>query len=255
MKSDTTSHLGFDSEPHLFSHLDCTPDLSLLPQSIDTRTAQTQSVLAGLAPLLFLIDKLSQGQWNPEQAGKDPHTWMGCESPEKRKYVQLLPPHTVRPASDSAPCQLTCGECKKHAVTCGGVWRFYSQHGKYLMQCRTCRAKRRSCPFRLFECEDTPQTSPRKKYGTGGKKRRRSPSIISVTDSAESSEELGHQVAGPSRVSKKVKVGGGNEWDRLKETLLTARKRKVEIETEAEMELARVNNIIEEAERSLKKVK
>lgn len=45
------------------------------------------------------------------------------------------------------------------------------------------------------------------------------------------------------------------EWAKLKETLLEARTRKVEIETEAEIEVAKINSIIEEAEHDLKKVK
>jgi len=82
-------------------------------------------------------------------------------------------------------------------------------------------------------------------------KRRRSPSVISISDSEGSSE--GNQVAGPSsRPEKKIKVEGGEKWDRLEKTLLVARKQKVEIETVAEVQLARVNMIIEGVMRELK---
>ena len=81
-------------------------------------------------------------------------------------------------------------------------------------------------------------------------------SIISITDSDESDEEERRPVAGPSsRPEKRVKFKDGDEWDKLKDALLVARKRKVEIETEAEIELARINSIIQEAERDLKKAK
>jgi len=145
--------------------------------------------------------------------------------------------------------ELTCSECKRRGVGCGGVWKFHSQHGRYLLQCWTCRLKVRPCPFRRFEDSD----QPKKDYETRSKKRKRSLSVISISDSSEDSEEDDH-VAGPSsHTGKKVKCE--DEWEQLKETLLEARKRRVEIETEAEVELAKVNSIIEEAKRNLKKAK
>jgi len=64
-----------------------------------------------------------------------------------------------------------------------------------------------------------------------GKKRQRSPSVISISDSEESSEK-GNQVAGPSsRPPKKVKVEGEDKWERWRH--------EVEIETRAHVMLAR----------------
>jgi len=174
----------------------------------------------------------------------------GTQVPGKETVRAALFPGFV---SDASPYQLSCEECKRRGVACGGVWRFHSQHGKYILQCRTCRLKKRACPFRRFEDDDNPRTNPKKREdATGREKRRREPSVISIQDSEESSEEES-QVAGPSsRPQKKVKVeAAGDGWDKLKDTLLTARKRKVEIETEAEIELAKVNNIIDVAERGL----
>lgn len=83
--------------------------------------------------------------------------------------------------------------------------------------------------------------------------------MISISDSEEE-----NQVPGPSsRPKKKVKVENEETWDQLKQTLLTARKEKVEIETEAEINsarrlarrLARVNVIIEGAEEAVRKLK
>ncbi|KAF9651135.1 hypothetical protein BDM02DRAFT_3111177, partial [Thelephora ganbajun] len=146
---------------------------------------------------------------------------------------------------------LSCGECKKRDIACGGVWRFYSQHGKYILQCRTCRLKRRGCPFRD---DDEFQKSPRKrkdKVRVGKGQRAQSPILIS--DSDESSKEE-NRVAGPSsRPEKKIKIEGREDYDKLKDTLLVARKKRVEIQTEAEIELAKVDDIIEEAERDLRK--
>ena len=112
-----------------------------------------------------------------------------------------------------------------------------------------CRQKKRACPFRRFETDGGPKKRAAKE------KRRYASTPISISDSEESSEE-DIQVAGPSsRPEKKVRVKSADGWDKLKDTLLVARKRKVEIETEAEIELAKINNIIEEAERDLKKAK
>lgn len=131
---------------------------------------------------------------------------------------------------------------------------FHSQHGRYLQQCRVCRLKKRACPFRRFENDNEAQTSSKGKERAAKGKRRRASTPISISDSDESYEET--QVAGPSsRPEKKVKIKSADGWDRLKDTLLVARKRKVEIETEAEIELAKINSIIEEAERDLKKTK
>ena len=62
-------------------------------------------------------------------------------------------------------------------------------------------------------------------------------------------------IAGPSSRPEKrarFKADGGRDWDRIEETLLTARKRKVEIQTKAEIEMAKVDSIIEEVERDMK---
>ena len=91
---------------------------------------------------------------------------------------------------------------------------------------------------------------------TRGGKHRRASTPIYISDSDDESYQEDTQVAGPSsRPAKKIKAENAEGWDRLKDTLLVARKRKVEIETEAEVELAKINSIIEEAERDLKKVK
>jgi len=175
----------------------------------------------------------------------------GTQVPGKETVRTTPLPHTSGSVSNISPYQLSCEECKKRGVACGGVWRFHSQHGKYILQCRTCRLKKRACPFRRFEDDDNPPTNPKKREdATRRGKRRRESSVISIEDSEESSEES--QVAGPSsHRKKKVKVKAGDGWDELKDTLLTARKRKVEIETEAEIELAKVNCIIGKAERDL----
>jgi len=143
--------------------------------------------------------------------------------------------------------KLTCEECKRRGVACGGVWRFHSQHGKYLLQCKTCRLKKRACPFRRFEND-----GENRAVATGrerkGKKRQREESPISISDSSE-------EDAGPSsRPEKKLKpeVKDGKDWDKLEETLLAARKRKAEIQTKAEIEMAKVDAVIEEAERGVK---
>lgn len=142
---------------------------------------------------------------------------------------------------------MTCEECKRRGVACGGVWRFHSQHGKYLLQCKTCRLKKRACPFRRFEKEDERQAVAAGRERKG-KKRQREESFISISDSSD-------EDAGPSsRPEKKFKieVKGGKDWDKLEETLLAARKRKVEIQTRAEIEMAKVDAVIEEAERGVK---
>lgn len=79
---------------------------------------------------------------------------------------------------------------------------------------------------------------------------------ISISDSESEKSGKGTQVAGSSSCpQKKTEVKKADGYSRLKSTLLEARKRKVEIETEAEIELAVINSIIEEAECDLKKVK
>lgn len=121
------------------------------------------------------------------------------------------------------------------------MWRFHYQHGKYLLQCRQCRKRSRACPFRQFE-DDAKR---------GGRQR---PISISDSESEESYKET--KLAGPSSCpQERAQVRDADGYSRLKDTLLEARKRKVEIETEAEIELARINSIIEEAECNLKKVK
>lgn len=157
---------------------------------------------------------------------------------------------------DILPRQLTCEECKRRGVACGGVWRFHSQHGKYILQCRTCRLKKRARPFRKFENDDEPRASPKTQGGTNRvEKRRRASTPISITDSEEDDQE-GAQVAGPSsHPEKKPKIKSADGWERLQDTLLAARKKKVEIETLAEIEVAKINSIIEEAQRDLKKAK
>lgn len=171
----------------------------------------------------------------------------GTQVPGKERVSARIA--CTRYISDASVRQLTCSECQRRGVSCGGVWRFHSQHGKYLQQCRVCRQKKRACSFRRFESDGSP-----KKQMTKGKHRYAS-TPISISDSEESSEEDTH-VAGPSsRPEKKVAVKSADGWDRLKDTLLVARKRKVEIETEAEIELAKINSVIEEAERDLKKAK
>jgi hypothetical protein len=115
-----------------------------------------------------------------------------------------------------------------------------------------CRQKNRACPFRRFE-NNEPQAGPRERERAAKKGKHRASTPILITDSESSEEE---QVAGPSsRPGRGVGVRDSDGWEKLKETLLVARKRKVEIETEAEIELAKVNSIIEEAERKLKKSK
>lgn len=150
---------------------------------------------------------------------------MCASSPTRTQYM-----------SDTSIFQHTCEECRRRGVTCGGVWRFHSQHSKYLMQCRVCRLKRRACPFRKFESNGQLLTNTsRQKDAAKGKKRQRSPSIISISDSEDHGES---QVAGPSsRPEKRVKVEGGDENEDDEDvwkSLLDARKRKVEIETNAE---------------------
>jgi len=65
--------------------------------------------------------------------------------------------------------------------------------------------------------------------------------VISISDSEESAEE--NQIAGPSNShpEKKVQIQVENEdrWDKLGQGLLVGRKREVEIEVEAKVELAR----------------
>ncbi|KAF9780221.1 hypothetical protein BJ322DRAFT_1112889 [Thelephora terrestris] len=141
---------------------------------------------------------------------------------------------------------LKCEECKRRGVECGGVWKFHSQHGIYILQCKTCRLKKRACPFRRFEDNDKPQATSAGR-GRRGKKREREDSPISISDSSESD--------GPSsRPEKKPKVESKSEkdWDKLEQTLLLARKRRVVIQTRAEIEMAKVDTIIEEAERDVK---
>jgi hypothetical protein len=87
-----------------------------------------------------------------------------------------------------------------------------------------------------------------------GKRRARSLSHISISDSEESSDD--GNVAGPSsRPLKKRKTDAkdSKDWDKLEETLLAARKRKAEIQTKAEIEMAKVDAIIDETERVFKK--
>ena len=171
----------------------------------------------------------------------------GTQVPGKEKVSTHIT--CTRYISNASVCQLTCKECQKRGLSCGGVWRFHSRYGKCLQQCRVCRLKKRACPFRRFENDSSP-----KKRATKGKYRHVSTPIPN-SDSGGSSEE-DTQVAGPSSCpAEKVRVKSADGWDKLKDTLLVARKRKVEIETEAEIELAKINSVIEEAERDLKKAK
>ena len=83
-------------------------------------------------------------------------------------------------------------------------------------------------------------------------KRRRQDSPIEISDSSDSEREI----AGPSsRPEKKIKLEAksGKDWDALEEALLAARTLKVEIQTKAEIELAKVEAIIQETERKVKK--
>ena len=160
--------------------------------------------------------------------------------------------------SETLLYQLACEECTRRGVACGGVWRFHSQHGRYILQCRTCRLKKRACPFRKFEDDYERQMGPKRREGASrGKKRRRASTPISISDSdSEGGYQEKTQVAGPSsRPEKKFKVDDADGWDKLRDTLLAARKKKVEIGTIAEIELAKLNNVIEEAQRDLKKGK
>lgn len=86
------------------------------------------------------------------------------------------------------------------------------------------------------------------------KKHERQESPIDISDSSDSDSE--RKVAGPSsRPEKrpKLEAKSGKDWDALEETLLAARTRKVEIQTRAEIELAKVDAIIEETQRKVKK--
>lgn len=127
-----------------------------------------------------------------------------------------------------------------------------------------CRQKRRGCSFRKFESDGKPKAAPSKqKSMANGGRGRRSPSVISISDSDEGPENS--EIAGPSsrpgnkadktekKTEKKgdVKAEGDKKWGRLEKTLLGARKQKVEIETVAEVQLARVNMVIEEVMREL----
>lgn len=148
--------------------------------------------------------------------------------------------------------QLTCEECKRRGIACSGVWKFHSQHGKFLLQCKTCRLKKRGCPFRRFEEEEEDRAITWRQKA-GQRKRQLQESPIDITDSSDSDSE--RKVAGPSsRPEKKVKleVKDGRDWGALEETLLKARTRKVEIQTKAEIETAKVNLIIEETERKVR---
>lgn len=220
-----------------------------LPQSSQPTLGRTQSVnqaffLYRTTDRLIILKKEME---SVTVKGKRPPHMNGTRVPGKEKVSAHIT--CARYISDASVRQLTCSECQRRGVSCGGVWRFHSQHGKYLQQCRVCRQKKRACPFRRFETDGDP-----KKRATRGKRRYAS-TPISISDSEESSEE-DTKVAGPSsRPEKKVRVKSDDGWDKLKDTLLVARKRRVEIETEAEIELAKINSIIEEAERGLKKAK
>ena len=151
--------------------------------------------------------------------------------------------------TDTLPFQLVCEECKRRGVACGGVWRFYSQHERYLLQCRTCRQGRRACPFRKLENNGGSQINPREQKG---KKRQLSLSTISISsDSCEDSEDS--QAVGPSsRPVKKVKVrgddGSKDERDKDEEALLEAWKEKLELETN----LVRVDATIHRLKRKIR---
>jgi hypothetical protein len=156
--------------------------------------------------------------------------------------------------SDTLLCKLSCYECERREIPCGGVWRFHSQHGRYLLQCRPCRQKSRSCPFRRLEKDDEPQTRSKGRGRVYKRGERQRPISISDSESGRGYEET--KVAGPSSCpQKKAEAKKEDGYHRLRDTLLEARKKKVEIETEAEIELARINTIIEEAKCDLKKVK
>jgi rRNA maturation endonuclease Nob1 len=97
--------------------------------------------------------------------------------------------------------------------------------------------------------------NPRRE-GTRGKKRERQESPIDISDSSES-DEGEKKVARPSsRAQKKVKLdaNGDKDWDALEKTLLAARTRKVEVQTKAQIEMAKFDAIIEETERKVKSV-
>lgn len=92
-----------------------------------------------------------------------------------------------------------------------------------------------------------------------GKKRRREESPIEISDSGESENDrkvAGSSSSGPKKVKLEdksgLKVKSEKDWDVLEETLLAARKRRVEVQTKAEIEMAKVDAIIEEAERKVK---
>jgi len=146
----------------------------------------------------------------------------------------------------------TCDQCRTREVTCSGAWKFHIVGGKYLLQCKTCRLKRRGCSFRQID-EEEPQATPRKQE-TKGKKRERQESPIDISDdSSDDASEM--RAARPSsRPEKRINLESknGKDWDGLEKALLAARKRKVEIQTKAEIEMAKVNAIIEETERKVK---
>lgn len=229
------------------------PDRVVSLRAISLNPANRHSVAHSLLIRLFLcriIDRLIVLKKEMESVtvkSKRPSHMNGTRVPGKEKVSTRIT--CTRYISNGSVCQLTCEECQRRGVSCGGVWRFHSQHGKYLQQCRECRLKKRACPFRRFE--NGSQASPKKRaQATKGKKHRHASTPISISDSESSEEDA--QVAGPSsRPEKKVRVKSAGGWDKLKDTLLVARKRKVEIETEAEIELAKINSIIKEAERDL----
>lgn len=168
-------------------------------------------------------------------------------------------PTHVGSTSDASLFQLACEQCKAHGVTCGGVWRFHFQHGKYLMQCRPCRQRRRSCPFRKLENDGKPQTSSSGQHNlTKGKKRQPPSSAPSITsDSYTGSEES--RAAGPSSHSRKgVKVKGKDMWDMLEMELIAERRKAAEIaaeiEVKAEIKLAKAmyDSAVKERQRKAK---
>ena len=95
----------------------------------------------------------------------------------------------------------------------------------------------------------------RRGHARKGKHPRSLSEPISISsDSGECSED--GKLAGPSsrpEKRKRVEAKGPKDWDQLEKTLLDARKKKAEIQTKAEIEMAKVDAIINEAERVFKK--
>ena len=181
---------------------------------------------------------------------------MGSQCREKKQYVHSSLAHIVY-LSNILLCQLTCDCCEDRELPCSGVWGFSYQRNKddkYLFQCRRCRKNGWGCSFRELEGNGGLQKSAKQLGRVGKEGSYQQVILISDSESDKSCEET--QVAGPSsRPQKKARVKNADRYERLKDTLLEARKRRVEIETEAEVELAKIDSVIKEAERDLKTVK